>query len=101
LHGRLEDPDYTDDACLLSQSYKDTSEKTRNLQAQAAAAVLLINSKKTKKLRMNTKTATNMNVTNVVIEKVEQFTYLGSIVTVDGGALYDVKYGSRRQTGYS
>ena len=39
----------------------------------------------------NLKVAININVNTVVIEIVEQFTYLGGVVRVDGGELKYVK----------
>ena len=91
MHGRLEDLDYAGDVCLLSQSCRGMSEKICNLQAEAAGTGLKINSKETKELRINSKITTNINVNNVVIESVEQFTYLDNVVTVDGGTRKDVQ----------
>jgi hypothetical protein len=43
LTGRLDDLDYADDICLLSQSFKDMAEKIDNLQREATTAGLKIN----------------------------------------------------------
>jgi hypothetical protein len=91
LHGRLEVSDYVDDACLLSQMCKDISENIRNLHGEAATAGLKINSKKTEELWINSKITTNINVNTEVTETVGQLTYLGSVVTVDGGEIQDLK----------
>jgi len=40
LYGRLDDRDYADDVCLLSQSYRGTYEQICNLEAEAATAGL-------------------------------------------------------------
>ena len=44
---RLEDLDYADDICLLSQSYKDMKEKLKDLNKEAAKVGLKMNSSKT------------------------------------------------------
>jgi hypothetical protein len=50
-----------------------------------------------KELRINSGVNRKLHVNNEDIERVERFTYLGSEVTADGGALEDVKHGLRRQ----
>ena len=61
---------------------------SESIQEEAARAELEINSKKTKELRLNSKITAD---TNWVIKIVEQITNLGSAVTVQEGALQDVK----------
>jgi len=58
---------------------------------------LQIHSKKTKELWIKSKITTNINVNDIVIERVEQFTYLDSVVMVDRVALQHV---SIRQMGF-
>jgi hypothetical protein len=99
LHGRLQDSDSADVVCLLSQICKDMSEKICNLQSEAATAGLKMNSKKTKERRINSKLITNINVNNVVIERVDKFTYLCSVVTVDRGALHHDKARIKKANG--
>jgi hypothetical protein len=74
------------------------SKKIHSIQAEADKAGLKTNSKKTKGLWTHSKT-TNINVNNVVIERVEQSLYLGSVVTVDGRALQDVKMCIKKENG--
>jgi hypothetical protein len=50
LYGRLDDQDYANDICILSQSYRDTYEQICNLEAEAATAGLSINFERTKEL---------------------------------------------------
>jgi hypothetical protein len=45
---------------------------------------------KTKELRVNPKTQKQLKIGNQSTESVDSFTYLGSIVTREGGALEDV-----------
>jgi hypothetical protein len=51
--GRLEDLDYADDACLLSQSYNDMSETICSVQAETPTAGLKTGPQKRKKLWTN------------------------------------------------
>jgi hypothetical protein len=51
---------------------------------------LRINIAKTKELRVNPKTQKQLKIGNQSIESVDSFTYLGSIVTREGGALEDM-----------
>lgn len=84
LHGRLQDLDNADDVYLLSQSYQDMSEKMCDLQAEVVIFCLKPNSNKTNKLQISLKVTSNTNVNKAVTDRVEQFTYLGNAVTVDG-----------------
>jgi hypothetical protein len=53
LTERLEDLDYADDICLLSQSYKDIKEKLEGLNKEAVEVGLKINASKTKAIKIN------------------------------------------------
>jgi hypothetical protein len=86
----LEDLDFADDKCLLSQRYSDMKDKLISLQ-EAELAELNINVKKTKDMRINTQIEDKLSITNKEIEQVESFIYLGSIVTQDGGTDQDIK----------
>jgi hypothetical protein len=87
LHGRLEDLDNADDVYLLSQSYQDMSEKICDLQTEVVTFGLKLNSNKTKELQISLKITSNTNVNKAVTDRVEQFTYLGNAVTLDGRTL--------------
>jgi hypothetical protein len=84
LHGRLEDLDNADDVYLLSQSYQDMSKKICDLQTEVVTFDLKLNSNKTKELQISLKITSNTNVNKAVTDRVEQFTYLGNAVTLDG-----------------
>jgi hypothetical protein len=49
-----------------------------------------MNASKTKAMKINSKIKTKLEVNGNIIEETEQFQYLGSLVTIDGGA-EDVK----------
>jgi hypothetical protein len=69
-------------------------EKTNKLSQVASRARLKINNNKTKYMTVNTHSNKNITVDSQAIEKVQQFTYLGSIVDAKGGAEADVNTGS-------
>jgi hypothetical protein len=86
----LEDLDFADDICLLSQNGKQLQEKIDHLSRTSEKAGLKINKIKTKIMRLNTKAATSIEVGSEIIEEVEDFTYLGSIISGEEGVLKDV-----------
>ena len=82
----LEDLDYADDICLLSSTGSLLSEKTARLNNNARKVGLKINTKKTK--WMSTGCKRNWQIR---IEKIDQFSYLDSMIDEQGGADADVK----------
>jgi hypothetical protein len=62
-HKRLEDLDFTDDICLLSQRYSDIKDKLIRLQQEATLAALSISVNK-KKMRINTHMEQKPCITN-------------------------------------
>jgi hypothetical protein len=89
IHDRLEDLDYADDICLLSQSFQDMDTKLARLQKEAEIAGLKINIQKTKEMRIRSENETKLTVLG---EEVEQ-------VGKDGGAEEDVKNRIRKANG--
>lgn len=89
----LEDLDFADDVCVISQSYNNMQEKLNRMQERGARAGMKINCKKTKEMRINSKIDPDrrFQINGEEIETVTEFQYLGSIVTEDGGAGTDVK----------
>ena len=91
LTERLEDLDYADDICLLAQKYVDMEEKFKDLEYKAKKVGLKVNPTKTKLMKVNTKDRRNIRINGENIEDVKEFSYLGSIISQDGGAVSDVK----------
>lgn len=60
IHDRLEDLDYADDICLLSQSFQDMDTKLARLQKEAEIAGLKINIQKTKEMRIRSENETKL-----------------------------------------
>ena len=86
----LEDLDYADDICLLAHKQSDMQHKVNDLVNESTKVGLKINIEKTKELRINSNNSTNVSVGGTDIELVDSFTYLGSNIAADGGALKDI-----------
>lgn len=91
VNSRLEDLDYADDICLLSQRYTDMQFKLDALKEVADVTGLKINHRKTKVMKMNAENRQALNFDGEEIEEVYTFSYLGSVVSTSGGAEEDVK----------
>ena len=89
----LEDLDFADDLALLSYRIQDMRDKTRALEVQGAKVGLKINATKTKLMRIGTKRGDGVSVEGGRIEEVDEFTYLGSIVSKKGGTDEDIQAG--------
>ena len=88
--GTLGDLDFADDICLLNSSHREMQEKTNALKQQAAKIGLQINRKKTEIMR-NLNNQAPINLDSEELKQVDQFTYLGSIVTINGNCMPDIK----------
>ena len=91
LMTQLEDLDYVDDICLLSHRLRDIQDKTTRLEETARKIGLKVNAKKTKVMRINNKAEEEVHLQGQDLEDVDDFTYLGSVVSKDGGADKDIK----------
>ena len=81
---------FPDDLALLSHRIQDMRDKTRALEVQGAKVGLKINTNKTKLIRIGTKRGDGVSVVGGRIEEVDEFTYLGSIVSKKGGTDEDI-----------
>ena len=64
--------------------------KTRKLQEQAARAELRVSKKKSKVMRMNGKSTEAVTVNGQNLDETSKFTYLGGVVTTQGGGGHDI-----------
>ena len=87
----LEDLDYVDDLCLLSSSGAHVNEKTTRLSNNARKVGLKISNKKTKWMSTGCKRNCQIKIDGQEVEKIDRFSYLGSVIDVQGGADADVK----------
>jgi hypothetical protein len=89
LTDSLEDLDYADNICFLSYWHVDLQRKMADLQ-EAKAARLRTNICKMKEMRINSRTQKRLQIEDQIIEEIDSFTYLGSVMTRSRGALEDI-----------
>ncbi|KAL8596941.1 hypothetical protein ACOMHN_027887 [Nucella lapillus] len=87
----LEDLDFADDITLLSHRQQHAQEKLERVAVEAEKIGLRINIGKTEILRFNNQQQDPVRLQQEEIKEVEKFTYLGSVVSKDGGADDDIK----------
>lgn len=96
LSTRLEDLDFADDICMISHRYQDTQHQATSLETTAKQTGLYINPQKTKTMRINTNQTEKIKIRNTEIDDVNEFTYLGSIISTTGGTDEDIKARKRK-----
>ena len=90
LTQRLEDLDYSDDLCLLTHQLTDMKVKGERLQETGGQVGLKINIQKTKEMRIGVRQQESLELHGEAIERVSEFTYLGSIISDTGGTDEDI-----------
>ena len=91
LTSQLHDLDYADDIVLLSHSKQHMQAKIDKLKRNSEALGLKINSGKTKTMRLNAKSQDPITLGHEPVEEVNEFTYLGAVVSKTGGGSEDIK----------
>jgi len=91
LTQHLEDLDFADDICLLSHTQQHAQSKLNRLSEEAKKTGLIINKKKTEVMRTNNKQEQPIELQGENILDTDRFTYLGSMVSQDGGADDDIR----------
>ena len=91
LTKHLEDLDFADDISLLSHRHQDAQEKLSRVAEEAGKTGLQINTGKTEVMRVNNKQQNPLQLDQENIKEVNKFTYLGSVVSKDGGTDEDIK----------
>jgi hypothetical protein len=86
MMGRLEDLDCAVEICLLVPRWSEIKAKLVKLKKEAAKVELTINEFQTKETRVNPGTYLVLTINGRKVEEIKFFMYLGSIVTMDGGA---------------
>jgi hypothetical protein len=66
-------------------------EKTNVMIEKESNIGLRVNTKKTKLLKQNTVNTGQIIVNDLPVDEVDEFTYLGSMVTTDGDSIREVK----------
>ena len=90
MFSHLEDLDFADDLAEISGNKIHLQEKTDRLNKYARQTGLNINTKKTKIMTINA-IPEPIAINNDPLEEVEDFTYLGSVLSKDNGADKDIK----------
>ncbi|XP_045511110.1 uncharacterized protein LOC123706025 [Colias croceus] len=90
LTDTLEDLDYADDLCLFSHTREDMQAKLNDLQREATKRGLKVNTRKTQEMRCGETSSQPLRIDSECVERVNQFTYLGSVVTENGGTEEDI-----------
>ncbi|KAJ8359589.1 hypothetical protein SKAU_G00161140 [Synaphobranchus kaupii] len=91
LWTQLDDLDFADDLALLSHTQQQMQEKTNTVAVNSVRLSLNIHKGKRKVLKVNTDNVTPIMLEGDVLEEVESFTYVSSIVDKLGGTDADVK----------
>ncbi|KAK7089318.1 hypothetical protein V1264_024890 [Littorina saxatilis] len=88
---QLEDLDFADDVGLLSHKQQHAQAKLTRLREEAEKTGLKINRQKTEVMKMNNKQNLPIQLQGETLKETDHFTYLGSVISTDGGADDDVK----------
>ena len=91
LWTQLDDLDFADDLALLSHRHHQMQEKTKILAENSSQVGLSIHKGKTQFMRINNTSTEPILLGDDTLEEVESFTYLGSIISNQGGTDADVK----------
>jgi hypothetical protein len=88
---QLEDLDFADDVGLLSHKQQHAQSKLTRLAEEAEKTGLKINTGKTEVMRLNNRQEHPLQLQGEDLKETDRFTYLGSVVSTDGGADEDVR----------
>ena len=87
----LDDLDFADDLALLSTKQEDLQTKTNNLVKFADQVGLKVNVKKTETMHTGADPVFPIYIEGEAVKSTKKFTYLGSVMSTDEGALADIK----------
>ena len=89
---QLEDLDFADDIALVSTNHSQMQKKMDKLSKTAERVGLNISQSKTRVMKVNCKNTEPIKFQNGLnIQESNDFTYLGAIVSIDGGADKDIE----------
>ena len=86
----LKDLDFADDIVLISSTREHMQDKTTNLNETPKTTRLTINKEKTKLLRIINKNKELLVLNGEPTEDVDEFRYLQSVISKDGGTKKDI-----------
>ena len=91
LTKQLEDLDFADDISLLAHRHEDAQTKLEHVAEEAEKVGLQININKTEVMRVNNNRQEAIQLQGKEIKEADSFTYLGSVVSKDGGTDEDIR----------
>ena len=91
LWTQLEDLDFADDLALLSHKHEQMQDKTSTLNDLSQSVGLKIHPGKSKIMKSRPVDQEQVKIGEQILEEVESFCYLGSIIDRNGGTEADVK----------
>jgi len=86
----LQDLDFADDIAIPSSTPAHL-QKSDDLNTNANRTGLIISKKKSKIMCVNSDASTPINIEGEPLEHIEEFTYLGSVISTDNSARKDIK----------
>ena len=90
LFSQIEDLDFADDLAVLSSTHRRLQEKTDRLVDFSKSTGLVVNSKKTEVMALSEPPHEPITISGEPLRNVEDFTYLGSVVSTDNAAQKDI-----------
>ena len=87
----MEDLDFADDLAVISDTHSHLQDKSDRLSNFAVRTGLHINQKKTKAMFVHAPTASLITINVETLECIEDFTYLGSLISNDNAAHKDIQ----------
>ena len=87
----LEDLDFADDLALLATSNSHQQEKTDRLDHYSSKVGLAISNPKSKTMSINTKSITPITIKGENLEEVDDFVYLGSMISKENSTSKDIQ----------
>jgi len=91
IFSHLQDLDFADDIPILSSTPAHLQEKSDDLNPNAKRTELIISKRKSKIMCVNSDASRPINIEGEPPEHVEEFTFLGSVISTDNSAQKDIK----------
>ena len=91
LQSHLQDLDFADNIAILSSTTTHLQEMSDDLNMNSKKTGLNISKKKSKIMCVNSSPTRTINIDGEPLDHIEEFTYLGSVISTDNSAQRDIK----------
>ena len=91
IFSHLQDLDFADDIAILSSTTTHLQEMSDDLNMNSKKTGLNISEKKSKIMCVNSSPTRTTNIDGEPLDHIEEFTYLGSVISTDNSAQKDIK----------